>query len=123
MREFNIEAECIEVKIIESDISLCRINLNGDRAYILLIFFMIKIFFYNNFSCYQQVPDLVSKLSQELTFDGLIIACRFPLPSWKPAATIGDDIDSVWLYRKPHQATPQAKETLDTVTAESSLAR
>ena len=28
-----------------------------------------------------------------------VIACRFPLPNWKPFASFGTGIDQVWLYR------------------------
>lgn len=50
------------------------------------------------------MPQLESKLVQELKPDGQVIACRFPLPSWKPVATIGEGFDTVWLYRKPEIA-------------------
>lgn len=60
------------------------------------------------------MSDLESKLSQELTPDGLVIACRFPLPSWQPVATIGQGIDSVWLYHRPHPDQMSPKATLQT---------
>lgn len=58
------------------------------------------------------MPQLESKLLQELEPSGHVIACRFPLPSWEPVATLGEGIDTVWLYRKP-EVEPQysIKET------------
>ncbi|MPC12190.1 Protein FAM173B [Portunus trituberculatus] len=69
------------------------------------------------------MPDLESKLSQELTQDSLVIACRFPLPSWKPTATIGHGLDSVWLYHRPLKATLQTVEAPELLTSESNKAR
>ncbi|KAG0725767.1 Protein N-lysine methyltransferase FAM173B [Chionoecetes opilio] len=70
------------------------------------------------FGVEEMMPDLESKLSQELTPDGLVIACRFPLPSWKPVATIGQGIDAVWVYHRPRQdqmplTAPQTKASLE----------
>lgn len=48
------------------------------------------------------MPDLESKLLQELTADGCVVACRFPLPTWQPIAVFGEGIDTVWLYRRPN---------------------
>ncbi|KAK8734668.1 hypothetical protein OTU49_005925 [Cherax quadricarinatus] len=53
------------------------------------------------FGVEEMMPELESKLVQELQQDGCVVACRFPLPSWEPVATIGEGIDTVWLYRKP----------------------
>ncbi|XP_071527368.1 ATP synthase subunit C lysine N-methyltransferase isoform X2 [Panulirus ornatus] len=53
------------------------------------------------FGVEEMMPELESKLVQELKPDGRVIACRFPLPSWKPVATIGEGIDTIWIYRRP----------------------
>lgn len=77
------------------------------------------------FGVEEMMADLEAKLSQELTTDGLVIACRFPLPSWTPTATIGQGIDSVWLYHRPHQdwmppqATPNLKGPSETTSSEA----
>jgi len=53
------------------------------------------------FGVSQMMPQLEKKFDSELKADGQVIACRFPLPNWKPVATIGSGIDTVWLYQKP----------------------
>lgn len=53
------------------------------------------------FGVEEMMPQLESKLIQELTSDGCVVVCRFPLPSWKPVASFGNGIDTVWLYTKP----------------------
>ena len=45
------------------------------------------------------MPQLESKLTNELNSDGQVVACRFPFPNWVPYRTVGEGIDSVWLYR------------------------
>lgn len=45
------------------------------------------------------MPQLENKLKSELNENTHIIACRFPLPSWKPCSMIGEGIDTVWLYK------------------------
>lgn len=42
--------------------------------------------------------ELEQKFKTELKNDGLIIACRFPLPNWKPVMEKGEGIDKVWSY-------------------------
>ena len=69
------------------------------------------------------MPDLEVKLSQELTKDSLVIACRFPLPSWKATVTLGHGLDSVWLYHRPHEATHQTEEAPELLQSESNKAR
>ncbi|KAK8396710.1 hypothetical protein O3P69_004999 [Scylla paramamosain] len=75
------------------------------------------------FGVEEMMLNLESKLSQELTQDSLVIACRFPLPSWKPAATIGHGLDSVWLYYRPPEATQQTKEAPELLKSYSYKAR
>ena len=53
------------------------------------------------FGVEEMMPDLENKLSKELENGSEVIACRFPFPNWTPDKTIGEGIDSVWLY-KPH---------------------
>lgn len=44
--------------------------------------------------------ELEDKLLVELADDGLVIACRFPLPNWEPAFVEGDGIDKAWVYNR-----------------------
>ena len=46
------------------------------------------------------MKELELKLKKEVEEGTHIVACRFPLPSLKPAATIGSGLDTVWLYRQ-----------------------
>ena len=39
------------------------------------------------------------KLSKEMSASSRVVACRFPLPSWEPLATVGSGVDTVWLYK------------------------
>ncbi|KAL2714384.1 protein FAM173B [Vespula squamosa] len=58
---------------------------------------------YNNvilFGVEQMMEDIEQKFNTELQKDSVIIACRFPLPNTNPIATIGEGIDTVWLYKK-----------------------
>ncbi len=56
------------------------------------------------FGVESMMGDLELKLSKELSRECRVIACRFPLPSWKPAETIDKGIDTVWLYHQKGQA-------------------
>ena len=51
------------------------------------------------------MADLETKLLKELATNGRIIACRFPLPSWKPISVYGEGIDTVWLYERPNESS------------------
>lgn len=53
------------------------------------------------FGVEQMMKQLEEKLDSELKAEGQVIACRFSLPNWKPVATIGSGVDTVWLYQKP----------------------
>jgi len=61
------------------------------------------------FGVEEMMPQLEKKLDKELQAGSAIAACRFPFPTWVPAETIGDGIDSVWLYRitKPQSLTKE----------------
>ena len=45
------------------------------------------------------MTDLESKLNSEVKPDCTIIACRFAFPNWKEKTTLGQGIDSVWVYK------------------------
>lgn len=51
------------------------------------------------FGVEEMMSELEVKLQKELEDGTHIVACRFPLPSIKPSATIGTGLDTVWLYR------------------------
>ena len=44
--------------------------------------------------------NLENKLKLELTEESCIVACRFPLPNWKPIKCYGEGLDTVWIYNK-----------------------
>lgn len=44
------------------------------------------------------MAELEKKLKCEMLPNSKIIVCRFPLPSLKPNAVIGQGIDRVWIY-------------------------
>jgi hypothetical protein len=48
-----------------------------------------------------QMPDLEVKLEKEVQNDVCVVACRFPLPTWTPAVTLGTGVDTVWVYKNP----------------------
>jgi len=60
------------------------------------------------FGVEQMMNDLENKLSQEIKPECTVVACRFPFPNWKEIATIGEGVDSVWVY-KPGQRIPEMK--------------
>jgi hypothetical protein len=45
------------------------------------------------------MAELETKLGKEMKPECTVIACRFPFPKWNEIATIGDGIDSVWIYK------------------------
>ncbi|XP_063423261.1 ATP synthase subunit C lysine N-methyltransferase-like isoform X2 [Mytilus trossulus] len=47
-----------------------------------------------------KMDRLETKFENETNNDVRIVACRFPLPNWEPIETIGEGIDTVWLYKK-----------------------
>ncbi|GFR90257.1 protein FAM173B [Elysia marginata] len=53
------------------------------------------------FGVESMMPPLETKLSQELKPNTHVVACRFPLPSWSPVTTLGEGVDTVWLYAIP----------------------
>lgn len=52
------------------------------------------------FGVEEMMPQLQEKFCLELKAGAHVLACRFPLTSWKPMAVIKEGIDSVWLYQK-----------------------
>ncbi|KAE8748751.1 hypothetical protein FOCC_FOCC004554 [Frankliniella occidentalis] len=51
------------------------------------------------FGVEEMMEELELKLKKEVEDGTHIVACRFPLPSLKPVATIGSGLDTVWLYK------------------------
>lgn len=47
------------------------------------------------------MEELKQKFTVELKPNSAIIACRFPIPNYKPVLTIGEGIDTVWVYKTP----------------------
>ena len=46
-----------------------------------------------------QMKDLEHKLNKEMKPNCTVVACRFQFPQWKEVATIGEGVDSVWIYK------------------------
>ncbi|KAJ7354768.1 hypothetical protein OS493_030545 [Desmophyllum pertusum] len=53
------------------------------------------------FGVSEMMPKLQDKFHLEMKDNSQVLACRFPLPNWKPTEVIEEGIDSVWLYQKP----------------------
>lgn len=53
------------------------------------------------FGVSEMMAKLQDKFQEEMKDDAQILACRFPLPNWKPTDKIEEGIDSVWLYQRP----------------------
>ncbi|XP_076758640.1 ATP synthase subunit C lysine N-methyltransferase isoform X2 [Xylocopa sonorina] len=47
----------------------------------------------------QMMKDVETKFMKELHKDCVIIACRFPLPTMNAIKTIGEGVDTVWVYK------------------------
>ncbi|XP_060075961.1 ATP synthase subunit C lysine N-methyltransferase-like [Ylistrum balloti] len=57
---------------------------------------------YNNvviFGVRQMMEPLEQKLEKELAQESVVVACRFRFPNWEPVLTLGEGVDTVWLYR------------------------
>lgn len=52
------------------------------------------------FGVEEMMQILEAKFEKELPCGSCVIACRFPLTTWKPQQIFGEGIDSVWLYKK-----------------------
>lgn len=46
----------------------------------------------------QMMERLELKLASELPSSAKVVACRFPFPTWIPEQTVGEGIDTVWIY-------------------------
>ncbi|XP_013373211.1 PREDICTED: protein FAM173A isoform X2 [Chinchilla lanigera] len=44
------------------------------------------------------LPLLEDKLQAELPTGARVVSGRFPLPTWKPVAVVGEGLDRVWAY-------------------------
>ncbi|XP_007955678.1 adenine nucleotide translocase lysine N-methyltransferase [Orycteropus afer afer] len=44
------------------------------------------------------LPMLETKLQAELPKGARVVSGRFPLPTWKPVAVVGEGLDRVWAY-------------------------
>lgn len=45
------------------------------------------------------MQDVENKILKESENDTMVAACRFPFPNMKPNETIGEGIDTVWIYK------------------------
>lgn len=60
------------------------------------IFIVDEMFPYQLFSL--QMEPLENKLEKEMMPGSNVVACRFPLPNLTPVLTLGEGVDTVWLY-------------------------
>ena len=58
------------------------------------------------FGVAEMMPTLKEKLFREMKEESKVIACRFPMPDWKPSDMIEDGIDSVWVYSVNNLQSP-----------------
>ncbi|XP_043481436.1 ATP synthase subunit C lysine N-methyltransferase [Leptopilina heterotoma] len=59
---------------------------------------------YNNvviFGVSQMMAEIEEKFNNELNKNSVVVACRFPLPNSVPVLTVGEGIDTVWVYKVP----------------------
>ncbi|XP_076152012.1 ATP synthase subunit C lysine N-methyltransferase isoform X1 [Alosa pseudoharengus] len=62
----------------------------------------------------QMMEQLEDKLGKELQNSARVVACRFPFPSWVPDDTVGEGIDSVWVYNaKTFQSQAQINQATE----------
>jgi len=54
------------------------------------------------FGVAEMMPTLRDKLLKEMKKESKVVACRFPIPKWKPIDMIDQGIDSVWVYSPQH---------------------
>lgn len=47
------------------------------------------------------MDEIEEKFNNELNKNSVVVACRFPLPNSVPVLTVGEGIDTVWVYKKP----------------------
>ncbi|KAG7162185.1 ATP synthase subunit C lysine N-methyltransferase-like [Homarus americanus] len=106
-REVNLKGLGVELNpwlVWYSRWAAWRNGVSSSTSFITHDLWKLNLYQYNNvviFGVEEMMLELESKLAQELKPDGCVVACRFPLPSWQPNTTIGEGIDTVWLYRRP----------------------
>jgi len=50
------------------------------------------------FGVEEMMPPLKDKMEAELKTGSRVVVCRFPVNEWTPALTIGEGVDTVWVY-------------------------
>ena len=50
------------------------------------------------FGVEEMMTPLRKKMEAELKTGSRVVVCRFPIEEWKPSSTIGEGVDTVWLY-------------------------
>lgn len=88
--------------VLYSKLSAWRQGLNHSAVFSKRDLWKTDLSCYDNiviFGVEQMMQPFEEKLHKELSSEACVVACRFPLPSWEPAATIGSGVDTVWLYK------------------------
>lgn len=57
------------------------------------------------FGVSQMMGTLGQKMEKELKMGSCVAACRFPVPEWYPVRTVGEGVDTVWLYQVPQSCS------------------
>lgn len=94
--------------VIYSRLMSWRLGLGATARFQRTDLFTVDLRCYDNvviFGVEQMMPSVERLLSEQLRSSACVIACRFPLPSWKPCSVLGDGIDAVWVYTPPKRAS------------------
>ncbi|XP_076840971.1 ATP synthase subunit C lysine N-methyltransferase [Brachyhypopomus gauderio] len=60
----------------------------------------------------QMMEQLEAKLQSELQVSAVVVACRFPFPTWTPDFIAGEGIDTVWVYNAKTFKSQETAEKL-----------
>lgn len=69
----------------------------------------------------QMMERLELKLASELSSSAKVVACRFPFPTWVPEQTVGEGIDTVWVYDAKTFKYPERTRTISEPSQQSEL--
>lgn len=69
----------------------------------------------------QMMERLELKLASELSSSAKVVACRFPFPTWVPEQTVGEGIDTVWVYDAKTFKYQERTRTISELSQQSEL--
>jgi len=88
--------------VIYSKIQAIRLGLSSSASFHRKDIWKVSLRAYDTvviFGVDVMMEQLENKCKKELNSNAVIIACRYPFPNLQPEKTIGEGIDTVWLYR------------------------